>query len=94
MQITQEQIDAWLLFLDELDALLKGEKLLPHWRFEQGINIRRLFLEPRTFDLVLLVQGSAALPYLEDGELTTADTWRRIVSVFGGDFFRYAVWLN
>jgi hypothetical protein len=58
------------------------------------MNLRRLFLEPTTFDLVLLIQGSAALPYLEDGELTESDTWRRIMQVFGGDFFRYAVWFN
>ena len=34
--VTQEQIDGWMLFLDEFEALLKGEKLLPHWRFRQG----------------------------------------------------------
>jgi hypothetical protein len=94
MQVSEEQIEAWLLFLDQLDGLLKGEKLLPHWRFDQGINVRRMFLEPTTFDIVLLIQGSAALPYLEKGELTTADTRRRIVTLFGGDFFRYAVWFN
>ena len=94
MQVSQERIDGWMLFLDELEALLDGKKLLPHWRFDQGINVRRVFLEPTTFDIVLLVQGSAALPYLEDGEFTTADTWRRIVTLFGGDFFRYAVWFN
>jgi hypothetical protein len=94
MQVSQERIDGWMLFLDELDALLNGKKLLPHWRFDQGINVRRVFLEPLTFDIVLLVQGSAALPYLEDGELTSPATWRRIVTLFGGDFFRYAVWFN
>jgi hypothetical protein len=94
LDVTHEQIAGWMLFLDEFEALLGGTKLLPHWRFEQGINLRRLFLEPTTFDIVLLIQGSAALPYLEDGELTESDTWRRIMQVFGGDFFRYAVWFN
>ena len=68
--MTQEQIDGWMLLLDEFEALLKGEKLLPHWRFDKGINLRRIFLEPTTFDVVLLIQGSAAIPYLEDGELS------------------------
>ncbi len=94
MAVTQEQVDGWMLFLDELEALLKAEKLLPHWRFEQGLNLRKMFLEPRTFDLVLLIQGSAALPYLEEGELTDRETWRRIMSLFGGNFFRYALWFN
>jgi hypothetical protein len=40
----------WLEFLDEAKALLKGEKLIPFWRKgeERGINLRRVFTEPRT----------------------------------------------
>ena len=94
MEVSEEQIEGWMLFLDEFEALLAGEKLLPHWRFDQGINVRRMFLEPQTFDLVLLIQGSAALPYLEDGELTDAETWMLMTQLLGGDFFRYAVWFN
>lgn len=94
MTITKEQLAAWQVFLDEFQALLEGRRLLPHWRFEKGMNVRRLFLEPRTFDLVLLIQGSAALPYLESGPETTEETWQAIMDVFGGEFFRYALWLN
>ena len=92
--MTQEQIDGWMLFLAEFEALLKGEKLLPHWRFDRGINLRRMFTEPTTFDIVLLIQGSAALPYLEDGEVTSEDTWRRISQLLDGNLFRYTVWFN
>jgi hypothetical protein len=92
--VTQEAIDGWLMLLDEYEAVLQGRKLLPHWRFEKGMNLRRLFLEPTTFDIVLLIQGSAAMPYLEDGEMTSADTWRRIGELLGGDFFGYALWFN
>jgi hypothetical protein len=94
MRVTEERVAGWLAFLDEFEALLRGRKLLPHWRFEQGINLRRLFEEPATFDLLLLVQGSAALPYLEDGEFTSGETWDRILEVFGGDFLRYFIWFN
>jgi hypothetical protein len=93
-QVTAEQVEGWRLFLDEFAALLKGEKLLPHWRFNEGINIRRMFLEPRAFDLVLLIQGSAALPYLESGALTDGEAWQRMIQLLGGDFFRYAIWFN
>lgn len=92
--VTQEQIDGWMLLLDEFEALLKGEKLLPHWRFDKGINLRRMFLEPTTFDIVLLIQGSAAIPYLEDGELTRGVTWQRIGALIGGNFIGYAIWFN
>src|SRR5947208_7893227 len=36
----------------------------------RGSNVRRVFIEPRTFDLVLWVQGSAAAPNLEAGEIS------------------------
>lgn len=94
MRVTEERVEGWHQFLNEFEAILEGRKLIPHWRFDQGVNMRRLFLEPTTFDIVLLVQGSAALPYLEDGDLTTEETWDQIMRIFGGDFFRYFIWFN
>ena len=94
MMITQDRIEGWRLFLDEFEALLQGRKLVPHWRFDQGLNLRRIFTEPTTFDPVLLIQGSAALPYLEDGEAVSWQTWNQISRLFAGRFFRYFVWLN
>lgn len=94
MTVTQERVDGWLMFLDEFEALLQGRKLLAHWRFTEGINMRRVFLEPTTFDLILWIQGSASVPYLEKGELVTADTWETIFVLFQGDFFSYAIWFN
>lgn len=94
MQVTEDRVAAWLRLLDESDALLQGEKMIPHWRFDQGINLRRILLEPTTFDIVLLLQGSAALPYLEDGDLVTMDTWREITRAFDRSFFRYFIWFN
>jgi hypothetical protein len=94
MPVTPELVQAWQQFLDELEALLQGRKLMTHWRLPGGINLRRVFLEPRTFDLVLWVQGSAALPYLEDGPLSREEDWRRIIDLFRGDFFSYAIWFN
>jgi hypothetical protein len=94
LAVTQERIDAWMIFLDEFGAMLKGEMLMPHWRLAQGINIRRAFLEPRLFDLVLWTQGSGALPYAEAGPVSQAETWDRIVRLMGGDFFTYAAWFN
>jgi hypothetical protein len=94
MTVTESRVAAWLLVLDDLDALLKGRKLIPHWRFDKGINLRRLFLQPTTFDLVLLVQGSAAIPYLEKGELITADRLDDLTGRFDGEFWRYSIWFN
>jgi hypothetical protein len=94
MAISQQTLDGWMVFLDEFDAILKGQKLIPHWRLAKGINFRRVFTEPSTFDPVLWAQGAAALPYLEDGPQTNSQTWFRIMSMMEGNFLGYAMWFN
>ena len=96
VRVTQAMIDGWHEFLDELEAILQGEKLVPYWRVHdgRGINLKRVFTEPKTLDLVLWVQGTAAAPYLEEGELTQAETWTRLNRLFQGQFIGFAVWFN
>lgn len=95
IRVTQEMVDTWMAFLSEAEALLDGRKLVPFWRADpRGVNLRRVFFEPRTFDLVLWVQGSAAAPYLEEGEKTSPATWAQFQRAFGGEFFLFAVWFN
>jgi hypothetical protein len=95
--VTEEMVKGWTVtFLDEADEILAGRKLIPFWRGAggRGINLRRVFLEPREFDLVLWVQGTAAAPYLEAGELTTPEVWRRLQRIFRGEFLGFAIWFN
>lgn len=95
MRVTEDRVAGWNRFLDELEAILDGEKLIPHWRFlNRGVNIRKLFEEPRTFDPVLMAQGSAVLPYLDEGELASADTFWQIDQLFDGGLLRYFIWFN
>lgn len=96
MKVTAEMIKTWREFLDEADAVLAGKKLVPHWRVDdgRGINIRKVFTEPRRFDLVLWAQGSAAKPYLERGPMTGKEFWRRMQRGFRGNFLGYALWFN
>ncbi len=94
LRVPEERVKAWQGFLDEFDALLQGKKLIPHYRFDKGINLRRFFLEPTAFDPILLIQGSAAVPYLENGEMTSPETWRQIMELFDGNFFTYFIWFN
>jgi hypothetical protein len=53
-----------------------------------------VFTNPRPFDLVLWVQGTAALPYLEAGEQTSPETWERFQRIFRGEFVGVAIWVN
>ena len=94
--VEQEMLDAWFVMLDEIDAMLAGRKLVPYWRVSdgRGLNLRRVFLEPSRLDLVLWLQGTAAAPYLEHGEVTDGDTWAEIVRSFGGRFASFAFWFN
>jgi len=96
MTVTEEMVKGWKEFLAEAEALLQGKKLVPFWRDREtrGLNLRRVFIEPRTFDLILWAQGTAAAPYLEDGPQTSAETWRRLQRVFQGEFIGFALWFN
>lgn len=106
--VTSELIDGWHGVLAEMEGLLEGRLLVPFWRDYQrffggppvvptlgrGVNLKRFFTEPRQFDLVLLIQGSGALPYLEEGPLSRPETWNNLQRTFGGQFFGFAVWFN
>lgn len=92
--VTADQIAAWHTMLDEMDAVLDGRLLVPHWRLARGFNLRRVFDEPRPFDLVMWVVGPGALPYLEDGPMTTGRRWGTIAAPFRGNFAAYLFWFN
>ena len=88
----------------------RGKKLLPFWRGieggallfdgavptnpDLGINLRKVFMEPTRFDLVLWLQGTGLIPYLEKGERTDPETWTRIMNGFRGEFFLFLTWFN
>lgn len=96
VEVDAAMVEQWRRFLDEGQALLTGRMLVPFWRPAEGkgVNLRRVFTEPRDFDLVLWVQGTAALPYLEEGPVTDQATWRQFQRVFGGQFIGFAIWFN
>lgn len=92
--VTPERIQAWLGILSQFEAALDGKLLVPHWRFDKGINLARVFDNPRPFDLVLWITGPAAVPYLQDGPAMDNGEWSQIMSVFEGNFASYALYFN
>ncbi len=94
--MNQERLAAWRRFLDEAEAVLNGKKLIPFWRHgsDRGVNLMKVFTQPKDFDVVLWVQGSGAVPYLEKGEITSPETWAEFQRVFGGRFVGFAIWIN
>lgn len=97
MAVDDDMVCTWSALMDELERILHGELLVPFWRGNNtglGINIRRLFLEPTSFDPILWVQGRAMTPYLEKGRLAKSDIWKRMERVFGDQAIDFAVWFN
>ena len=108
MRVPREMITGWSSVLDELEAILDGKKLIPYWRDYvrilvgqseisergKGFNLRKFFVEPRDFDLVLTIQGTNAEPFLEMGPLSTPAAWSQMTRVFRGQFFGFAIWFN
>lgn len=94
--VGHDMVESWREFLDEADELLSGKRLAPFWRGKEdrGVNLHRVFMEPRTLDLVLWIQGTAATPYLEQGPMTKPGVWTRLRQVFGGQFIGFAIWFN
>ncbi len=94
MRVSQTQIDAWMSALDEADAILDGRLLVPHWRFGRGIDLKAFFEAPRTFDLMMFMTGSGAVPYLADGPVSSRQRWAEITMAFEDNFLAYAFWFN
>ena len=95
-KVTGEMVKGWLDFLDEADAILAGKKLVPFWRAveKKGVNIRKVFTEPREMDLIFWIQGTAAAPISRTGRSAQPEVWTRLLRVFRGEFIGFAIWFN
>lgn len=94
--VTAEVVEDWHTTLDTVEALLTGELLAPHWRFpDQGLDLPAFFASTGNLDLVLLLTGPGALPYLRDGDVLDPEAWQRTVGDFGPlGLIGTAVWFN
>jgi hypothetical protein len=86
----------WQSVLTDGEALLNGEKLIPYWRSGDGagINLAKIFTEPRPVDVPGWIQGWAAMPYYQAGPTVSAENWSRFESMMSGDAMLMALWLN
>jgi hypothetical protein len=71
-------------------------KLIPYWRLGDGagVNLARMFTDPAPIDVKDWIQGTGALPYLEQGAPVTAESWSRFEAMMGGNAMLMSVWLN
>jgi hypothetical protein len=94
MDVDDATIDGWLAVMGEFEQVLDGKKMMPHWRFNKGFNVKRLFEESKRIDAVLIVAGVDAIPFLESGPISTTADWNALTSTFRGNFLGYALWFN
>ena len=94
--VPPETGERWLAVLAEAERALKGEVLIPHWRYgaEAGINLKRAFEDPPAVDLVTWIQGEGLLPYAEKGPRMTTQAWNDFERLVSGDAVLFAVFLN
>ena len=92
--VTQETVDAWMATLDTVDKILAGELLVPHWRFKKGFDLSAYFNTATETDLVMLLTGQGALPYIKAGPIADANSFAEANRVFGTDWINYAFWFN
>lgn len=87
---------AWLAVLDDAELVLRGERLIPFWRFAPGygIDLQKWIDDPKPVDLVSWIQGSAALPYTRPGEMVDRGSWEDFTEMFSGRAGLYMVLFN
>ncbi len=101
VEVPAEMATRWQDVLNEIEAMLKGEALIPHWRIENenrgtgvGINLAKLMQDPPDMDLIFLLPGGPLAPYLEKGELADARAWTRFMRMTRGSTLSMAAWFN
>ncbi len=92
--IDDAKIAAWRATLVKARDVLEGRLLLPHWRFRQGFDLKAYFETATETDLVMILTGLAALPYLAEGPVASAEDFRAMQEAFGDEWLGYALWFN
>lgn len=93
-EVTAEMVAAWRATLDTADQILSGQLLVPHWRFRQGFDLKAYFETATRTDLVMLLTGYDAVPYLKDGPVASPESFAEANRVFGDNLLGYAFWFN
>lgn len=96
IEVPQGTGKMWLAVLTDFEKLLKGEVLVPYWRLGDGagVNVGRMFTDPRPIDVAGWIQGADALPYLQKGPAVSAASWSAFEQMLGGEAMLFTLFLN
>ncbi|WP_196257759.1 hypothetical protein [Pelagibacterium limicola] len=95
MVVTKAMVSAWHEALDSAERILTGDLLLPHWRFANlGFDLNRYFETAERTDLVLILTGYDARPFMREGKIASAEDFALANDVFGDAIWGYMFWFN
>ena len=101
IELPEGAADAWIGVLDEIEQVLKGERLIPYGNpgrtpreHGTGVNLRAMFERPGPLDPLLMIHGAGLAPWVERGPLASGEAMARFGDIVGGDAMLFAVWLN
>lgn len=82
--------------LADAEAVLRGTRLVPYlWLGDDaGVNVGRMFTDPRPIDIPVWVQGRGAMPYIEKGPLISSQNFMLFTQMMEGDAMLCMVLLN
>jgi hypothetical protein len=92
--VDDARVAAWLVTLEKARDVLEGRLLVPHWRFRQGFDVKAYFETATETNLVMILTGMGALPFLAEGRVATPEDFQAIQDAFGSDWVGYAFWFN
>lgn len=86
----------WVAVLDEVEMILDGELLIPHWRTggNAGINLASWVENPGPLGLIDVLQGRALAPHMERGRVADFRAMAEFDRMTGGNFALFALMLN
>jgi hypothetical protein len=86
----------WQAVLTDAEHILNGDLLLPYWRLDGpvGVNVSALFTDPRPIDIPGWIHGWAALPYLQNGTVVSAQSWNSFDQMMSGQAMMLSLYLN
>ena len=93
-EVTEATVAAWMATLDTVDQILAGDLLVPHWRFVRGFDLAAYFNTAAETDVVMILTGQGALPFLKDGPVADGQSFAEANRVFGTDWINYVFWFN
>jgi len=96
IRISEDMANAWQDVLDDADALIEGEKLIPHPLFPEsyGISLSAFAKNPGPIDIIESIHGIGSYEDAMQGERVSNASWRVFRRMTAGNQISFAIFLN